>query len=187
MKPELAAPGERVLGAVSKDAYPGVAPDSICRYHSFPELDALVREHDQPRIRAPSGDQVLGAGGERARRPHPVHQPDPGRDPGAEHAGQLRPRRRLHGGGPNERWGYGKASEEVGTAPLPSDLRITVDALPGGVKDKPYNLVLTASGGTLPYTWSPSRVRCPREWSWRARGCSLACRRAAAPSRSPCR
>ena len=42
----------------------------------------------------------------------------------------------------------------MGTAPLPSDLRITVDALPGGVKNEPYNLVLTASGGTLPYTWS---------------------------------
>ena len=36
-KPELAAPGERVLGAVSKNAYPGLAPNSIYRYHSFPK------------------------------------------------------------------------------------------------------------------------------------------------------
>ena len=36
LKPDLAAPGERLLGAVSADAYPGVAPSSVYRFHNFP-------------------------------------------------------------------------------------------------------------------------------------------------------
>ena len=157
MKPELTAPGERVLGAVSKDAYPGLAPNSIYRYHPFPEVDALITENTPDHaFGAAAGDVVLGAGGERARGADPVDEPDPGRDPGAEHAASTPPLADgFTGRGAERALGLREGrARTVGGAPLPSDLRITVDALPGGVKDKPYNLVLTASGGTLPYTWS---------------------------------
>jgi photosystem II stability/assembly factor-like uncharacterized protein len=154
-KPELAAPGERVLGAVSKDAYPGLAPNSIYRYHPFPEVDALVTEstpeHAFGLLQGTSFAAPVVSG--LAAR---ILSTDPTLD-----AIQVRNvlvnsalADAFTGPVPNERWGYGKASEEVGGPPLPSDLRITVDALPDGVKGTPYNLVLTASGGALPYTWS---------------------------------
>ena len=83
---------------------------------------------------------------------------------------------------PNERWGYGKASEEVGAAPLPSDLRITVDALPAGVETSPTTSSSPPRGAPCPTRGPSWRVRCPREWSSSTRGCSPECRRAAARS-----
>jgi subtilisin family serine protease len=44
VKPEITAPGERVLGAVSKDAFPGIAPNSIYRFHPFPEATGLLTD-----------------------------------------------------------------------------------------------------------------------------------------------
>ena len=189
IKPELTAPGERVLGAVSKDAYPGPGAELDLSLPPLRRGGRAGRErHGGPRFRAAAGDVVLGAGGERGSRRGSCST-NPTLD-------AIQVRNMLvnsavadgfTGAVPNERWGYGKVDEAVGGAPLPSDLRITVDALPGGVRTSRTTSSSPPSGGRLPYTWSRSRVRCPREWSWRARGCSPARRRAAAPSRSRCR
>ena len=44
VKPEVTAPGERVLGAMSKDAFPGVGPNSIYRFHPFAEPTGLLTD-----------------------------------------------------------------------------------------------------------------------------------------------
>jgi photosystem II stability/assembly factor-like uncharacterized protein len=154
-KPEVAAPGERVLGAVSKDAYPGVAPNSIYRFHPFPEADALITENiPQHAFGVLQGTSFSGpvVTGLVAR----ILETNPNLD-----AIQVRNvlvnsalADGFTGAVPNDLWGYGKAELWVGSPPLPENLRITVDGLPAAVKDRQYNAVLTASGGTLPYAWS---------------------------------
>ena len=155
IKPELTAPGERVLGAVSQDAYPGVSPDSIYRYHGFAQVDALITErtagHAFGLLQGTSFSAPVVTG--LVAR---ILATNPGLD-----AIQVRNvlinsavTDGFTGAVPNEAWGYGKVDLGVGSAPLPGNLRITVDRLEGAVKDRQYNALLTASGGTLPYAWS---------------------------------
>ncbi len=158
VKPELTAPGERNLGAVSKHAYPGASPDSIYRFHPFTDMiDALITENTvNHRFGVLQGTSFSApvVTGLAAR----VLETNPGLD-------AIQVRNVLinsaltdgfvttAGAVPNALWGYGKADLGVGPPPLPSDLRITVDTLPAGVVGEQYNFVLTASGGTLPYSW----------------------------------
>jgi photosystem II stability/assembly factor-like uncharacterized protein len=156
VKPDLAAPGERVIGAVSQDAWPGVSPVSIYQYHPWPDADALIvdetTEHGFGMLQGTSFAAPVVAG--LAAR---ILSTDPTLD-----AIQVRNMMintattdTTTGDTPSDEWGYGKADRTVSTStPLPSDLRITTDFLPGGYIGEQYNLVLTASGGTLPYSWS---------------------------------
>ncbi len=155
IKPELTAPGERVMGAVSRDALPGLSAASIYRFHPFPEVDALLTDN--------AADHAFGmlqgtsfaapvVTGLVAR----ILSTDPSLD-----AIQVRNvlvssalADAFTGAVPNELWGYGKVDRSVGAAPLPEALRIDVDELPGGVVGEPYSRVLTASGGSVPYAWS---------------------------------
>jgi photosystem II stability/assembly factor-like uncharacterized protein len=161
-KPEITAPGERVLGAVSRDAYPGEAAGSIYQYRplSWP-IDALITDVDTAadhRFGVLQGTSFAApvVTGLVAR----ILSENPGLD-----AVEVRNvlvnsavvDAFVTSGGtkkvPNPAWGYGKADEGVGESPLPPDLRILTDSLPNGVRHAQYNQVLTASGGTLPYSW----------------------------------
>ena len=156
VKPELAAPGERVMGAVSQEAWPGVSPVSIYQYHPWPEPDALLTDdtpdHAFGMLQGTSFAAPVITG--LAAR---LLSEDPSLD-----AIQIRnmilntaTTDPTTGDVPSDEWGYGKADYSVGSsAPLPSDLRITTDVLPDGYVGEQYNLVFTASGGTLPYSWS---------------------------------
>ncbi|MFC1851239.1 S8 family serine peptidase [candidate division CSSED10-310 bacterium] len=153
-KPELTAPGERVMGAVSQDAYPGISAASIYQYHSFPAVDALIVDNT-PNLAfgmlqgtSFSAPVVTGL----AAR---ILSTDPSLD-----AIQIRnillnsaTSDGLTGTVPNNEWGYGKVDLTIGEAPLPQNLRITTDELPDGVVGFQYNHVLTAAGGVLPYEW----------------------------------
>jgi hypothetical protein len=171
VKPEVASPGERVLGAVSGAAYPpGVAPppgfetsaSSIYQYRPTSwSADALISDrtanHGFGLLQGTSFASPV-VSGVVAR----ILSTNPGLD-AVQVRNMLINSALVDGfvtaGGtravPNELWGYGKLDTVVGAAtPLPSDLRITTDELPAGAIDQPYSVVLTASGGMLPYTWS---------------------------------
>ena len=171
VKPELAAPGERVLGAVSGAAYPpGVTPppgfetsaSSIYQYRPTSwSAEALITDRTVDHgfgllqgtsfaapvvtgvvARILSTNAALDAVQVRNMLVNSALVD------GFVTAGGTR-------AVPNDLWGYGKLDTAVGaTTPLPSDLRISADTLPDGVVGRPYSVVLTASGGTLPYTWS---------------------------------
>lgn len=154
IKPDLTAPGERVLGAVSKDAYPGVSPTSIYQYHPFPEVDALITDstpgHTYGALQGTSFSAPVVAGlAARVLSTNSTLDAIEVRNVLINSAVTDG----FTGAVPNDLWGYGKASLTVGGAPLPKDLRITADTLPSGVRNQQYNFVLTASGGTLPYAW----------------------------------
>jgi hypothetical protein len=165
MKPEVVAPGERVLGAVSGEAWPGVSATSIYRYHGFGEVDALVTSGVEDRgygvLQGTSFSAPVVTG--LAAR---ILSLNPGLDAvqvrnvlvnGAVGDGYT-------GGVPNEVWGWGKVSLTVGggPGPLPSDLRVETWELPTGYVEEPYQVVLMASGGRLPYAWSLSGGELPQ-------------------------
>jgi photosystem II stability/assembly factor-like uncharacterized protein len=155
-KPEVAAPGERVMGAVSRDALPGVSPASIYRYHPFQEPEALlVSDAADAAFGMLQGTSFSApvVTGLAAR----ILSLSPGLDAvqvrnvlinGATTDGST-------GAGPDDEWGHGKADLDVGlTTPLPSDLLISADPLPKGAIGEQYAFAFTASGGALPYMWS---------------------------------
>lgn len=153
-KPDVAAPGERVMGAVSRDAIPGVSPDSIYIYHPFPQANALLTDqttnHAFGMLQGTSFSAPVVTG--LAARILSANR----------NLDAIQVRNILinsatadsfTGAVPNNFWGYGKVNQSIGTAPLPNDLRIIPDTLPASVINEQYNFVLTASGGTLPYSW----------------------------------
>jgi photosystem II stability/assembly factor-like uncharacterized protein len=157
MKPDVVAPGERVLGAVSGAAWPGVSGTSIYRYHGFAEVDALlvsgVTERGYGLLQGTSFSAPVVTG--LAAR---VLSSSPGLD-----AVQVRnvlvngaSGDAFTGAVPNEEWGWGKVALSLGAGggPLPSSLRVETYALPPGYVDEAYQVVLMASGGRLPYAWS---------------------------------
>lgn len=157
LKPELAAPGEAVIGAMSIDAHPDISPVSVYRDHGFSAPDALVLSEEPDRgfgiLQGTSFSAPVVTG--QVARILAVH---PGLD-------AIQVRNVLinaaladtwTGSVPNPLWGYGKiaSADVVPHGSLPETLRIDADALPTGWKDRPYNFVLTATGGALPYTWT---------------------------------
>jgi photosystem II stability/assembly factor-like uncharacterized protein len=155
VKPELAAPGERVWGAMSEEAHPCRSPHSIYRYHGFAECDALLTEetagHGFGLLQGTSFAAPVVTG--LAAR---VLSTNGGLD--AVQVRNVLVNSALvdayTGVVPNEEWGYGKADLTVGGATLPEDLRIETYALPPGYLDEPFRAALVASGGRLPYAWS---------------------------------
>ena len=158
VKPDVAAPGEQVWGAVSRHAYPGSSPPSIYALHPFPQVDALIVDNDRRGAfgmlqgTSFSAPVVTGLS---AR----VLAVDPGLD-----AAQVK--NILVGSArtdsftdpvPNEWWGYGKV--DLGTArepssPLPGTLRIVPHTLPAGAVGNSFSVLLEASGGEPPYAWT---------------------------------
>lgn len=166
VKPELVAPGERVLGAVSRDALPA-ASTSIYRFHPFAEPDALLTDESSNHAFGMLQGTSFAApvvSGLVAR----VLGENPALD-------AVQVRNVLLNSAtvdsfvtasgtravPNGIWGYGKVLRTLGTSPLPSNLRITTDTAPSGFVGEPYGLVFTASGGRLPYVWSLSAGALP--------------------------
>ncbi|MFC1852510.1 S8 family serine peptidase [candidate division CSSED10-310 bacterium] len=154
IKPELTAPGERVMGAVSQDAYPGVSPVSIYQYHGFGAVDALIVDDTTNLAYGMLQGTSFAAPvvtGLVAR----ILSTDPSLDAVAVRNILLNSALTdaFTGDVPNNEWGYGKADLTIGEAPLPQDLRITSDDVPDGVFNVQYNHVLTAAGGTVPYSW----------------------------------
>lgn len=156
IKPELTAPGERVMAAVSRDAWPGIAPSSIYRIHPFSDPEALLKERATNRAFGLLQGTSFAAPvvtGLVAR----ILSQDPTLD-----AVQIRnilinsaTADAFTGTVPNDLWGYGKASLAIGTSTLlPSNLLITTLSLPSTRTAAAYDEVLTASGGKLPYAWS---------------------------------
>ena len=157
-KPELAAPGERVAGAVARDALPlSCAPPVVSLYcfHPFPEPDALLIED--------AADLAFGmlqgtsfaapvVTGLVAR----ILSTDPTLD--AVEVRNVLLNAALAdaftGAVPNDLWGWGKVDLTVGGPPLPPHLRITTESLPPAVVGEAYSIVLTAAGGQLPYSWA---------------------------------
>jgi len=171
VKPELGAPGERVWGAMSREAHPCRSPHSVYRYHGFGECDALVTDD------APGHGFGLLQGTSFAA---PVVTGLAARVLGTNASlDGVQVRNVLvnsaladafTGAVPNEEWGYGKADLAVGGATLPSDLRVTTDALPDAVVDEEYAFFFTASGGKLPYAWSLESGSLPSGLTLDARG-----------------
>ncbi len=156
IKPEITAPGERVMGAVSRDAYPATAPNSIYKYHPFPDPEALIVErtanHAFGMLQGTSFSAPVVTG--LVAR---ILSTAPTLD-----AVQIRnmlinsaTADGFTGTVPNAAWGYGKVSLTVGGGgPLPQDLRITSETPQSATFGKVFNFVLTASGGKLPYAWA---------------------------------
>ncbi len=120
VKPEVTAPGERVLGAVSKDAFPGIAPNSIYRFHPFAEATGLLTDatpnHAFGLLQGTSFSAPVVAG--LAAR---ILSTSPTLD-----AVQVRnvlinsaTTDVSTGAVPNDMWGYGKVSLTVGGVTLP--------------------------------------------------------------------
>ena len=158
-KPEVAAPGELVIGAVSRDAFPGHSPSSIFLQGIPPSQPyALIVEN------APDRAFGLGQGtsfaapvvtGLVAR----VLAAAPGLDAVEVRNVLLNGAKTdtLTGKVPNDSWGYGKA--DLGLAaqpatPLPSSLRIAPDVLAPAAVGQPFSQVFAASGGQAPFTWA---------------------------------
>jgi photosystem II stability/assembly factor-like uncharacterized protein len=157
IKPDITATGEQVIGAVSRDAWPGIAPHSIFIQHPFPEPDALIVRNAPDRAFGVMQGTSFSAPvvtGLVAR----LLAANPTLD-----AVQVKNillttslTDNFTGAVPNDSWGYGKAG--LGLAahpedPLPSPFRIDTDTLPPGFVERQYNQILVASGGELPCTW----------------------------------
>jgi len=171
VKPEITAPGERVMGAVSRDAIPGLSSTSIYRFHPFLEVDALLTDettnHAFGMLQGTSFSAPVVTG--LAAR---ILSTNPQLD-----AIQVRnilinsaTSDTFTGAVPNDVWGYGKADTSIGASPLPNDLRMGPDTLPGAVVNRQYNFVFTASGGTLPYTWFLTAGALPSGLTLESRG-----------------
>ncbi len=158
IKPEILAPGEQVVGAVSKDAYPGRSPSSIYSEHPFRDIDALIVQNTPMRAFAVLQGTSFAA---------PVITgmvalllaADPQLD--ATELRNILENRcisdRFTGGVPNDHWGYGKVDLSLATSPgaaLARRLQADRNDPPQAIKGRPYSFVLTASGGVLPYSWS---------------------------------
>ena len=164
VKPEVIAPGERVLGAVSREALPDASPVSIYRFHGFCSARGAPGCESALIVDAtPDASFGLLEGTSFAA---PVVTGQVARllelQPTAD-AEQLR-NQLIHAassGGvvgevPNPEWGYGKTDLDLAGDPpgtLPSTMRILDDTLPGGVLGEEYVHVLRQSGGTPPVTW----------------------------------
>jgi photosystem II stability/assembly factor-like uncharacterized protein len=155
LKPELTAPGERVLGAVSQDAWPGVAPGSVYRFHPFADVEALLTQRTASRAFGVLQGTSFAAPVVTGLVARILSQNS------ALDAVQIRAILTnaasvdtFTGAVPNVRWGYGKASLLIGTTPsLPSHVLVKTHALPTAVPGMPYGQVLAAEGGQLPYSW----------------------------------
>jgi photosystem II stability/assembly factor-like uncharacterized protein len=157
IKPEVVAPGELVIGAVSRDAYPGRSPHSIFAQHPFSDIEALIVNN------APDGAFGVMQGtsfsapvvsGLVAR----LLAADPSLD--AAQARNMLLNSAVSddftAAVPNGSWGYGKVQLGLAAQPgdsLPGRLRIAPDVLPPGVVGRQYNQALSASGGKPPYSW----------------------------------
>ncbi|MEO6193479.1 MAG: putative Ig domain-containing protein [Thermoanaerobaculia bacterium] len=158
IKPEIAAPGEQVIGAVSQDAYPGRSPSSIFNQHIFPEADALIIKNDPPDrtfgvIQGTSFSAPVVTG--LAAR---LLAANPALD--AVQVKNILLNAALSdsftGNVPNESWGYGKTQLSLAANPgdsIPGHFRIETATLPAGVVGRQYNEAFSASGGIPPYTW----------------------------------
>lgn len=156
IKPELVAPGEEVVGAMSADANPTVSPTSVYREHGFSSPVALVLSSAENRgfgILQGTSFAAPVVTGQIARilAAHPELDAIQVRNTLINSAQADA----WTGNVPNVVWGYGKIASEPlvpADSPVPS-LRIETATLPAGWKDRLYNFFLTASGGAGPYTW----------------------------------
>ncbi|HEX4961883.1 MAG TPA: S8 family serine peptidase [Thermoanaerobaculia bacterium] len=157
LKPELTAPGEQVIGAVSRDAYPGRGPHSIFLEHPFSSSDALIVSAAPNRAFGALQGTSFAAPvvtGLAAR----ILATAPGLDADEVRNVLLHTAAgdRSTGILPNETWGYGKVdtmlAQRLG-APLPPPLRIDTDPLPQGIVQREYAQPVPVSGGAPPYTW----------------------------------
>jgi photosystem II stability/assembly factor-like uncharacterized protein len=157
-KPDLAAPGELVIGAVSGDAFPGRSPSSIFLQGVPPSQPFALIIGNAPDRAFGLGQgtsfsapvvtglvaRVLSAAPELdAVQVRNVLLNSASSDP-------------FTGSVPNENWGYGKADLRLASqagAALPSSLRIAPDTLAPAVVGQPYRQVFSVSGGTAPFTW----------------------------------
>jgi len=158
IKPEITAPGERVLGAVSRDADPAVSPNSVFRDHPFPEPDALLIDKTPDRafgllegtsFAAPTVTGLVA----RILAAVPALDAIQVRNILVNQAHTDE----FTGSVPNDLWGFGKVDLTLASNPqnpLPASLLIASEPLPDGVVGRQFNHVLTATGGTLPYDWS---------------------------------
>jgi subtilisin family serine protease/photosystem II stability/assembly factor-like uncharacterized protein len=157
VKPEIVAPGEFVVGAVSRDAYPGHSPHSIFSQHPFSDIEALILKNQPGHVFGVMEGTSFAAPvvtGLVAR----LLAKNPSLD--AIQVKNILLNTALTdsftSSVPNELWGYGKA--QLGLAlssgsSLPSTLRINPDVLPSGVTAEQYDQSLAASGGKSPYSW----------------------------------
>ncbi len=156
IKPEFTAPGEEVLGAVSRDAYPGVSPTSLYSQHPFAEAEALIVDKKPDAAFGMLQGTSFSAPvvtGLVAR----LLAAAPSLD-----ATQIRNMllnsaiADIHTGTvPNPNWGWGKAALSLASLPqdhLPTTLRIAPDSPATGVVGRQYNQVFAITGGIPPYT-----------------------------------
>jgi len=157
VKPELVAPGEFVVGAISREAYPTRSETSIYRFPGM-ELEASVlREAPDLSFGLLRGTSFAAPviTGLAAR----ILSIDPSLD-------AIQVRNMLinsaiadgfTGRVPSPSWGYGKAdlglAVDSGVA-LPETLYALDTVLPAGTLGKTYSHALAASGGDVPYTWT---------------------------------
>ena len=162
IKPELTAPGERVLGAVSRGSFPTGNPDevSLYKYHEWypAEPNALILDATADGafgvLQGTSFSAPVVAGlAARILEANPTWDGEQVRN--ALISSALTDG--FTGATPNEYWGFGKADRGlgVGTA-IPDPLRVTTKELSEAREDQPYRGYLMASGGTRPYSWTLS-------------------------------
>jgi len=163
-KPELTAPGEWVLGAVSRDAFPAKSPHSVYRLTPFGSLDSLlVSARNQRALGFLKGTSFSApvVTGLAAR----ILGIDPALD-----AIQVRnvllaavQHDAATGDTPDPKWGYGKVDLTLGAVggSLPPSLRVDTEELPLGIVGQPTGIILKASGGQPPYTWSQASGQLP--------------------------
>ncbi|CAM2069098.1 S8 family serine peptidase [Sulfidibacter corallicola] len=158
IKPDITAPGELVLGAVSSRAMPLSSPFSMYRNHNLEDPQALLT--------APLG-QAFYAVSEGTSFAAPVVTGLAARllsRSGDLDSIQIRNMLRhtaladkQTGSLPNGRWGYGKVSTDLAldpAIPLPSGLFIETVSLPTTAEGSQYRQSLRALGGSAPYRWS---------------------------------
>jgi photosystem II stability/assembly factor-like uncharacterized protein len=164
-KPELTAPGEWVLGGVSQDALPAKSPHSIYRLTPFGRPDSLlvsVRAQRAFGFQEGTSFSAPAVTGLAAR----ILGIDPTLDAiqvrnillaAAQHDSAT-------GETPDPRWGYGKVDLTLaaGGGSLPQSLRVDTEELPLGIVGQPTGIVLKASGGRPPYSWSLAAGQLPQ-------------------------
>ncbi|CAM2069104.1 S8 family serine peptidase [Sulfidibacter corallicola] len=155
-KPDTTAPGELVIGAVSRAAFPGTSPHSIYLHHKLDHSEALIisstSEGNYGVLEGTSfaAPVVTGLVARLLSR-------DPGLD-------AIQARNMVIQSSwqddftdfvPNPEWGFGKVDLTLGLNDiLHHNIRIETVALAHARMDDEYSHSLVASGGTKPYTWS---------------------------------